>query len=258
MRSDVADFLNASADGYGAPDFAAATEALVVAGLLAADDAARWNAEHQRLTTVPSAEDDDVDPAVERAAIELLEDLVRPVRPRDSEEWDLALYQRFQDALMTLAFIGALTVDARRPWLARQQKLLNPPGGYEPTPAEMPMPYAARELIDVLPGPDIRHEGMRITSLELYDDCVVVRAHLVLPPEPADPVEHRTFLRLRIDDDRGTDYWPARTPSAPGDCASAEVPWGSAITPRITFTPGPPLDAKVFTVTWRDHEFPVS
>ena len=79
------------------------------------------------------------------------------------------------------------------------------------------MPFTAAELITVVAGPAMRLGGMQITSVELFDDSVIVRSHQLLPKEPDDPIERRQLLgtALELEDDQGTPYRPVAIPHAP-------------------------------------------
>lgn len=260
MTDPVERFLEDNADGYGVQDFATAVEALVTAGLVSVDRAEYWKAEHARFRAVGSGHQGPHDQAVEHRAIELLEALFAAVRPRASDDWDPVAYQRYQEALSTLTGIGALSLERARPWLQLQHETLTPPGGRREPAPDPEMPFTAGELSAVLAGPEERLDGMRVTCMELYGDCVIVRFHQLLPPEPEDPVGQRELLKTPFDleDDRRTPYEPAQVPT-PRGCKPRELKgWPEVLVGWQAFVPGPPLDARSFFATWRDQEFVVS
>jgi hypothetical protein len=264
MTDRVEQFLEESADGHGVQDYSAAVDALVATGVLSPERAEQWKeraeswkAVQARLRTSGSGRQGPYDEEIEAKATQLLEDLFAPVRPRASEDWDLAVYLRYQEALSTLTAIGALSPEHARPWLARQQQALTPAGGWAKPEPDPEMRFGASALSAVVAGPSTRLDGMRVTCLELYGDCVVVRFHQLLPEEPADPVERREYLQtsFELQDDAGTEYGPVAIPT-PRGCKPRKVKgWPEVLSGWQAFVPGAPLDARAFTVGWRDCRF---
>lgn len=239
-----------------AQDYSAAVDALVATGALSSARAAYWKTEHAR-TEAAHRHQGRVSEEIESKATQVLEDLFASVRPEGSEGWDPALYQRYQEALSTLQSIGALSPESARPWTKRQQAILMPPPEPEPEPE---IAFAAGTLSAVAVGPCDRLGGMRVTCLELYGDCAIVRFHQLLPEEPADPVERREYLRasLELSDDTGTEYRPAGVPSC-RSCKPRQLEsWPEGLLGWRAFVPGPPLEAQAFTVGWRGHRFELS
>ena len=256
MSTPAERFLEENADGYRVERYGAAADALVAAGLLSAERARYWKAEHARAQAAGPAHAGSFDPDVEDRAEELLQALFTAVRPRASESWDPVTYQRYQAALFTLKAIGALSPARARPWLERQQQTLTPSGGW-PAPEPQPeMSFTAGDLSAVLAGPHVRLGGMRVMHVELYGDCVFVHFHQILGPEPDDPVERRELLTtaFELHDDRGTAYRPAGIPE-PDGCAPAEPRWRELYIGCQPFVPAVPLSARVLTATWREHRF---
>jgi hypothetical protein len=261
MNERIESFLEENGGRSGVRDYPAAVDALVATGLLAPDRGESWKSEHARLCASGSGNDlGPYDEDVETKAIELLEHLFAPVRPRAGDDWDPASYQRYQDALSTLTGIGALSYERARPWLARQQEALRPAGGRPEPQPDPEMPFAAGELNAVVVGPPHRLDGMRVTCLELYGDCVILRFHQLLPEEPADPVERRRYLgtSFELEDDVGTVYRPLTIPT-PRGCKPRDVRgWPKVLAGWHAFVPGAPLDARGFTLRWRGHCFVVT
>jgi hypothetical protein len=248
-------FLEDHVDGYDVQDYGAAADALVAAGLVTAERADEWKAEHLRLCSAGYGHEGPYEDELEARALELLETLFADVRPYASDAWDPVAYQRYQEALRTLTGIGALSHERAHPWRERQQETLTPAGGWPEPEPEPEMPFSAGELSATLAGPDERLGGMRLTCIELYGDCVVVRFHQLLPPEPEDPVERRQLLRapFALQDDLGTPYRVAPIPMR-ARCEPRDAdPWPNVLVGWQAFIPGAPLDAATFTVTWRDH-----
>ena len=260
MTDRVEQFLEEHADGYGVQDYPAAVDALVAVGVLSTEQAEIWKAEHARLRASGAGHQGPYDEDIEAKAEQLLEDLFAPVRARASDDWDSAMYQRYQEALSTLTGIGALSHERARPWFGRQQQVLAPAGGWPEPEPDPEMAFAAGELSAVIAGPVDRVDGMRVTGLELYGDCVIVRFHQLLQEEPADPVQRREYLRtpFALSDERGTEYRPAAIPT-PRGCKPREVTgWPEVLVGWQAFVPGSPLDVRAFTVSWREYRFELS
>ncbi len=258
MTELVDRFLEAHIDGYGVSDFSAAVDALAAAGLISDEAGTSWKAEHARIRGLGAAHHGPYDPEVEAKAIELLEALLEPVRARDRADWDGAVFQRYQEALSTLTAIGALSYERARPWLQRQSETLVP-GGWKPPPAEPEMPFTAAELVTVVPGPASRLGGTRITSVELFADCVIVRSHQLVPEQPEDPVERRQLLgtALELEDDKGTRYRSVAIPCAHGCKRPVIRGWPEVLLGWQAFLPAAPPNARRFFITWRDEWFEV-
>lgn len=250
-------FLEDHVDDHAGHDYAAAIEALLAAGILSMERAESWKAEHARLSASRHHFQGPYDEELEARAVELLEALFAPVRPLASDEWDPAVFQRYQEALSALRVIGALSLERARPWLEVQHATLTPPGGRPEPEPEPEMPFAAGELSAVLAGPAGRLDGMRVTSLELYGDCVIVRFHQLLPPEPADPVERRELVSspFELEDEAGTPYRPALVPEPRGCRRREPKGWPEALVGWQAFVPGVPLDARTLTVGWRERRW---
>jgi hypothetical protein len=150
-----------------------------------------------------------------------------------------------------------LSHERARPWVERQQQVLTPPGGWPEPEPDPEMMFAAGKLSAVVGGSEARRDGMRVTCLELYGDCVIVRFHQLLPEEPEDPVERREYLGAAFDleDDRGTLYRPAPVPAARGGKPAEVKGWPEVLVGWQAFVPGAPLDARAFIVSWQEHRF---
>lgn len=255
MSDPVERFLEDHAVGHRVQDYPAAVDALVAVGLLSVGRAEHWKAEHARLraATGPGLGEG----WAEAKAVELLELLFAAVRPRASDGWDPVTYRRYQDALSTLTGIGALSHEAARPWGERQSESLTPRGGWPEPEPDPEMPFAAGDLRTVLVGPAQRLGGMRVTCMEIYGDCVIVRFHQVLPPEPEDPVERRELLTtaFELEDDRGTHYVAVACPLPKGHRRCELEQWPEVLSGWQAFVPGSPLAARGFEIAWRDERY---
>lgn len=254
MNARIEYFLEEPPSGYTHRD---AADALVAAGLLSRDRAEAWVAENVRLQAAGGGLDGPFDPEVSARAVELLRALAPLERVRGTDAWDGAAYTRYTNALDALRLIGALSSDGARPWSQLGARAGEPPGGWAEPEPDPEIQFTAGELHEVLIGPPDRSGGLRVTSLELYGDCVIVRFHQRLPSRPADPVERRELLRhaFAVEDDAGTAYRPAPIP-APRDCPRPGVEgWPAVVTGWQPFVPGPPPGARTFTVSWHDQDF---
>ncbi|CAA9481883.1 MAG: hypothetical protein AVDCRST_MAG67-921 [uncultured Solirubrobacteraceae bacterium] len=141
--------------------------------LVTAAEQADWNERFERAAR-PAAP---VSEEIRRRAHQLLElelaadhDLAKD--PRERRE-------RFSDVLQTLLRIGAIDWQQQERWWQRLDETIAPPMGTPP-----PTLYQATHLHAVALGPPDRIAGLRITSAELFEDCVMIRWHLVIDEDP--------------------------------------------------------------------------
>lgn len=173
--------------------------------LLTAAEQADWNERFDRAALPMAAAGEEI----RRRAHQLLEhelaadsDLLDPLQRRE----------RFTDTLQTLLEIGAVDWQQRCQWMQRLDAAIAP---VEKSPP--PTPYRATELRAVALGPPDRIGGLRITSAELFEDCVVIRWHLVID-EDGD-WRGRVFIA-----DHGCDLVEAHGPTAlPDNLATSYV-----------------------------------
>ncbi len=175
-------------------------------GVLSADEAQEWHArfEHAARPLLPAG------PEMRARAAKLLE------RELEAQPSAPALERRehFTEMLRALLEIGAVGWDEESDWMERLEATVpKPPVTYAPL-------YQARELRAVAVGPADRLGGLRITSVELFDDCLIVRWHLVVEEDHdwqgrVFPADHggdlaETHGPNALADDLGTSY--AATP----------------------------------------------
>lgn len=120
--------------------------------------------------------------------------------------------ERFTDALQTFLEIGVADWHEKRAWTERLDEVIPPPPPTPPTPK----PYDACDIRAVALGPPERLGGLRITSAELFANCVVIRWHLVLEEDPGwrarvFPADHACDLAdahgpAALTDDLATNY----------------------------------------------------
>ena len=146
-------------------------------------------------------------------AVELLERELEDRAPDIAADDPLGPRERFMTKLQALLETGVIDWGERSDWTDRLDRVFPDRAIRREPPA-----YAGRELRAVAIGPDTRLAGLRITSVEMYDDCVIVRWHLL----PGDHEEwwNRTALTDHVEDlvrahcptslqdDHGTAYVP--------------------------------------------------
>lgn len=171
-------------------------------GVLSADEAQEWHArfEHAARPLVPAA------PEVRARAGELLE---RELEAQPSAP-AVERRERFTEMLHAFLETGAVGWDQNSDWIERLDATV-PKAPTTHTPL-----YEASELRAVAVGPADRLGGLRITSAELFNDCVILRWHLVVEEDPAwrgrvFPADHGRDLAEAhgpnaLADDLGTSY----------------------------------------------------
>lgn len=223
------DLLIATAPGVDpAAYFDAQLRALAAIGLLSDDEVAAWR---RRLEASARADDEVVVDGALRARTErYLESLLRAAADEEGAD-------RLEAALQVLIEIGVLDEDERERWFHRAYAVEHD----EDDEGEDGLAALdATELHGVLLGPRDEADGVRITSLELYSDGVVVRWSArrgtvggdALGPEP----------HLALSDDTGTAYEETGGGSGSG---------GSELTRGASeFVPGVPEAATRLVLRW--------
>lgn len=220
---------------------------LVELGVLSAAEAREWRGRFERAAQPLDA----ASPEIRARAREVLErELEDVVEPGPGEP--LARRERFMSKLRALRETGAVGSDERREWVELLDRAVPAPAKPSPPPA-----YVGRELAAVAIGPEQRLAGLRVNSAELYDDCVIVRWHLVV--EATQEWRERVFMP-----DHGDDLTRAHGPSSLEDdlgtsYAAASGPWDGLdweyldhdpeVLPGATaFVPGVPAQATRLSV----------
>ena len=256
--------LEANLNGEGRiQDLDAAVDALLVAELLAADEAEEWRNASARARSADQAAC--AWSASDKArAEELLKQLHAEAWPRSDPDWDPARYARFDEARTMLSTLGLLSPQDGLRWGQRGEALLHARPGHRQTPVvtvEAALPFAAGQLTCVAAGPAKRIAGLRIVNVELYDDCLMLRKHHELPEEPEDPVEARELLfpEIGLTDDLGTIYEPATARYPDGCCPPPpSVEWSRVRSGVLFALPAVPLGAHELIVSWRDDEITIA
>ena len=156
--------------------------------------------------------------------------------------------ESFMAKLQALLETGSIAWSDRSAWVEKLDAVVP-----DTAPRRAGPPYDGAELRAVIVGPERRLGGLRISSAEVYDDCVIVRWHLVV-----DADEHRrgrvaapdhvsdltrAYGPRSLEDDAGTAYalGPGEMWAMPSvlhlDQRRPVLPGASA------FTPGPPETA---------------
>jgi hypothetical protein len=224
-------------------------EALAAIGALPDPDTENWIARFQSEPEAKKRRPEVApDPETQRRARTLFEKRLPPsgLDP-ESEDYKKAIW-RFQEAQAVINISGALPGEERAEWQERflervspkdQRRLHNSPRS------------TGLDLERVVSGPPSRHDGLRITHVELYGDGLVVHWHdSVEFPKPSgreltswDRFEaskpDRRSAMLDLADDAGTSYrwWPGPSHDA-AFRNDGFVNWNSA-----NFTPAVPEEA---------------
>ncbi len=220
-------------------------------GLIETDQELEWSARFERSgrpLEPPSAE-------LHARAVELLEQELDD-RASDAEpgpDDSLGRRERFTTKLQALLETGIIDWGEGSDWIDRLDRVFPDCSARPELPA-----YAGLELRAVAIGPGTRLAGLRMTSVEMYDDCVIVRWHL-LPDDHeewcdrialTDHVEDliRAHCPASLQDDLGTAYVPAPA----GVWTWRDVfhlrQRPAVMTGSSAFTPGTPQDATKLSI----------
>jgi hypothetical protein len=235
-------------------------DAFEAVGLLDSADAEIW-----RTRLVAPSPPFEWSPEVRARVSEYLAELVAAAHelPRDDDAW-----HRPQVVMNDLRALGLIGDDELRQWFTR----LSPPD--EHPGSEPRLEHDARRLdrfVRCVPGPPERQGGMRLLSVDLFEDGVAVHIHLARRgrdadhvfrplPDEIEPDAART-LRTRpilasLRDDLGTAYLALGGGGGGGGSNHADGPlvrhYGS------TFAPAVPSSAKRLTVGMGDGSFEVA
>ena len=216
---------------------AAGTDGVLLAvehiGAVTREEAATWRSRFAEARAEGEQIFGPVDPAVRHRAVAHLERLVAPLRPGEREAASPAFA-----AIAAYAKTGVLTSDEELAW---QERVLAALG----SPPLRPAHCTQRDLLEVVPGPAQRHDGVRITSVMLYADGVVLYWHQAdrwseAPPTPrlwsSDDIEASCDASHphELNDDAGTRYLGHGRPYLGLSGGGWVVRFGiSAFTPRV-------------------------
>jgi hypothetical protein len=226
------------------------TQALVAVGALSAGDAARWRGRFREEVGLPQPSVPTYlgDERLRARARALLERLVARSEP-------VAYRAQFSVA----GLLGAFELEEFREWMRRGAAAAGEPDPYEPRPYE---PEPASALVRVLAGPGDRHDGVRLTSLEVYEHWVRVNGHVIAPAGPGPPLQgdraarfgqllldRDPVERLGLSDDVGTTYRVRSGRPLREVWPQLGGPWSVS----NEFVPAPPSAASRLCVHWRDY-----
>lgn len=141
--------------------------------LLTPAEQADWNERFERAARpiAPAGEE------IRRRAHQLLEHEL--AADNDLANDPLERRERFTDMLQILLEIGAIDRQQQDRWMQRLDETIAPVTMTPPATL-----YQATGLHAVALGPPDRLAGLRITSAELFEDCVMIRWHLVIDEAP--------------------------------------------------------------------------
>lgn len=178
---------------------------------------------------------------------------------------------QLQAALSTLRAVRLTSKEEHDQW---GERILDTIAERRPPPAPPPRPYRADELERVVPCPSQRAGGIRLTSLELYRDCAILRWHRVLSPEQAGAaasaqreasddrdlreVRRRFAATFELRDDLGTHYRAAAPPRAEtGGWRGINGKTGYPVWGASPFVPAVPRNARRLEALTGDDEFTI-
>lgn len=245
----------------------------VALGALTDEEAEAWRERFTAAALAASAPDGEVVPDAQRTrARALLEEVLAAYKSAPAS--DERPFLRFPATLRTLKAVGAVPEDEAFEWDHRFHEVLTEKSrprrearerakrkARRESGAEVRR-YAATELHRVVAGPAQRLSGVRVTCVELYGDCVIVRWRRVLSREELRHAENACSEATKPDkvaaifgaafsltDDRATPYEPAeRAHQITGDLGYVEdgpvAVWG-----RSVFLPAVPDSATNLTAS---------
>jgi hypothetical protein len=238
------------------PEIEAATDGRIIAmehaGAISSKEAAIWRERLRQAATWRDPVRTTQEPAVRDRAIAHLDELVTPVSPTSPE----ASRPCFS-ALAAYEATGIFTPEEALGWREQLRALMD----LEP---ERPPRCTRHNLRRVVAGPPLRRRGLRITSVELYADGVVLQWHharrwMEGPETPriwSDfDIEMATTDELgevSLTDNVGTLYQGGGAPELGVKGGGSIVHFGSA-----SFTPAVPPDAWRLKARIRDDEIDV-
>jgi hypothetical protein len=203
------------------------------------------------------------DPETKRTAARLLENRLPPSDLGSGSERHEEAIRRFEEAEAAINISGAFSEEERAQWHERLIERVSP---NDRGRLQNPPRCRCVDLERVVAGPPIRHDGLRITHVDLYRDGLVIHWHRSVEyrqppgreltswerfqaskPEPG-------FAILDLADDVGTCYrwWPGPSHDA-AFRKSGFVIWGSAM-----FVPAVPAEATHLLASREGNAFEIS
>ena len=116
-----------------------------------------------------------VSPELRARAVELLERELASAASSAGDPGPLGPRETFLAKLQALLETGSIDWSDRDAWVAKLDEVVPDTSARPAAPS-----YDGAELRGVIVGPERRLGGLRISSVEVYDDCVLVRWHLVV------------------------------------------------------------------------------
>ena len=217
-------------------------------GVLDAEALGGWRARFERAARALEP----VSTEVHACAVELLERELASAAARAERSDPVGRCDRFLAKLQALLETGSIGWHDRSAWVARLDDVVPATSG-RAAPA-----YDGAELQAVVVGPERRLGELRVSSAELYDDCVIIRWHLVVDEDQdwrrdvALPDHANDLARAHgphsLTDDLGTEYLPGVSGSF-AHWSVLHLYQRPAVLPGSSaFTPGPPPAAKRLSI----------
>jgi hypothetical protein len=247
-------------------------------GALTEGEANNWRERFTIASEAFKASDSDViDEGRRSRARPILKEALEAYRESESAA-DRNAFWRFPAVLRTLKAVGAVSETEAEEWdrkfhdvLMRKSKPKREArerAERETQRTEETKRYKATHLSRIVIGPQTRVNGVRVTCAELYEDCVIVRWHRLLPVEEikdeiagayqasSEELARRFGAVLALQDDAGTEYTPAADAhEISGDRMGSENEPLTPIWGRSVFVPGVPQGARTFAAFNGEDEF---
>jgi hypothetical protein len=224
------DLSIATSEGFSpAAHFEAQLEAFASIGLLESEEVEAWR---RRFADAGRSEPVVVDDALRSRVERYLRSLLPAGAPTDEDD------DQMSAAIEVLERLGLLSEDEGMQWFDRALQV--DPDYEEGDDADDLPDYEGRELRRVLLGPLDEAGGVRVTSVELYEDAVMVRWSV----SAGGRMDYDAEPELELSDDAGTDY--GLIDGSSGSTSASEWVRGES-----TYVPGVPETATRLVVGGR-------
>ena len=243
---------------------------LIAIGALGEEEASAWRARFARAEQAWRAPEAEIfsDELKSRAAALLEKRFEAFARSQPGSGVELG---ELQAALSLLRAVRLTSKEEHDRW---NERIMDAIAERRPPPAPPERPYRAAELERVVSCPSERSGGIRLTCLELYRDCAILRWHRVLSPEQAGAaasaqreargdwdlreVRRRFTATFELRDDLGTHYRAAAAPSAEtGGWRGINGKTGYPLWGASPFVPAVPDNARRLEVRTEADQFTV-
>jgi hypothetical protein len=230
----------------------ASVDALETLGLFSQAEAATWRARFERARARSSAHKTFADGSTRERARAYLERELKQLNSSGDE----ACFERFWSAVEAFEEVGVFSARERAAWYDRGAEfdplIEEEEAELDPDRARLALSFSGRDIVRVIPGPEERASGLRVTAVVLFEDGLRFEWHMTgelaaagHEPNILEAWEDAPFSTgdpISLTDDVGTTY------AAAGDGRS----WGAGENPPAfgytNFAPAVPATATVLHV----------